>query len=168
MQTYTITDSGTGSRHDEKRFGIEVSQSATPMQLLQFVAGTLSTLGWQTDSISQHPDNPGQLVLPARIAYDVNRLGVASGTVSTNALAWNESDSTYMVMFFQDTSSSLLSWLSAASEAAVIRALGEVTAQLYLKRFVGQLMSWQPLLGRWAQNQTVRLSTGDFLDAQRQ
>lgn len=88
MQTYTITDSGTGSRHDEKRFGIEVSQSAAPMQLLQFVAGTLSSLGWQTDSISRHPDNANQLVLPAIIAYDVNRYGVASGTVSTNTLAW--------------------------------------------------------------------------------
>jgi hypothetical protein len=98
MQTYTITDSGTGSRHDEKRFGIEVSQSTPPIQLLQIVAGTLSNLGWQTDAISRHPDNPGQLVLPASIAYDVNRLGVASGTVSTNALAWNESGSTNMVM----------------------------------------------------------------------
>ncbi len=167
MQTYKITDSGTGARQDEKRFGIEVSQSVAPMQLLQFVAGTLSNLGWQTDSISQHPDNSSQLVLPARIAYDVNRFGVASGTVSTNTLAWNESGSTNMVMFFQDTPSAILPWLSAAAEAAVIRALGEVTIQLHLRKFVGQPMSWQPVLGRWAQNQTVRLSTGDFLDAQR-
>jgi hypothetical protein len=78
MSRYSIPDSGTGSALEQKEFGVEVSQSTTPMQLLQLVASILSNLGWQTDPITQHPDNPSQIVLPGAIAYDINRLGVAS------------------------------------------------------------------------------------------
>jgi hypothetical protein len=167
MPPYTISDSGTGSSHDEKRFGLEVTQNTTPMQLLQFVASILSNLGWQTSPITHHPDSPSQLVLPAAIPYDTNRFGVASGALSTNALAWSEAVSTYMVIFFEEQSSPMMPWLSAHSEAGVIRALGEIGMQLYTRGLIPNPMCWQPIMGRWTQNQSIRLNSGHFVEVQR-
>jgi hypothetical protein len=167
MPQYPILDSRTGSPRDQKEFSVEVSQSTNPIQLLQFVASILSNLGWQTEGITQHPDNPSQMVLPAAIGYDINRFGVASGAISTNALAWSESGSTHMVIFFCEQASPMLPWLSAHSEATVIRALGEVGMQLYNRGLIANPMSWHPITGRWAQSQSVRLTTGEFVDVQR-